>query len=105
MLFENLVAQMLTCSGHKLYFYSDASRDDKDSRMELDFLIEKKTITSKHNITPIEVKSGKNYTLNSLRKAKKKYGDYLEKPIVIHSEDLKETDEALFIPIYMAPFL
>ena len=105
MLFENLVAQMLTCSGHKLYFYSNASREDKDSRMELDFLIEKKTITSKHNITPIEVKSGKNYTLNSLRKAKNKYGEYLEKPVVVHSEDLKETDEALFIPIYMAPFL
>lgn len=45
--------------------------------MEIDFLIAKSKITSKHNITPIEVKSGKNYTYSSLNKFKNKYKDYL----------------------------
>ena len=38
MIVENIVAQMLAASGHKLYFYSNPSRDDKDARMEIDFL-------------------------------------------------------------------
>ena len=42
MIVENIVAQMLAASGHKLYFYSNPSRDDKDARMEIDFLIAKR---------------------------------------------------------------
>ena len=38
---ENIVTQMLSASGHKLYFYYNASRDDASSRMEIDFLISK----------------------------------------------------------------
>ena len=105
MLFENMVAQMLVCAGHKLYFYANASREDSSSRMELDFLIQKEKITSRHNITAIEVKFGKNYTLSSLRKASAKYGEYLTKSVVIHAEDLVETEDAFFIPVYMTPLL
>ena len=105
MLLENMVAQMLVCKGHKLYFYANADKQDKNSRMELDFLIRKSDITSRHNITPIEVKSGKNYTLSSLRKATKKYGQYVTKPVVVHTADLSETDEALYLPVYMTSLL
>ena len=77
MLMENIVAQMLAASGHALYFYSNSSRDDADARMEIDFLIAKSRITSRHNISPIEVKSGNNYTLNSLNKFRKRYGEQL----------------------------
>ena len=105
MLLENMVAQMLVCKGHKLYFYANADKQDKNSRMELDFLIRKSDITSRHNITPIEVKSGKNYTLSSLRKATKKYGKYVTKPVVVHTADLSETDEALYLPVYMTSLL
>ena len=68
MIVENLVAQMLASSGHKLYFYSNSSRDNAADRMGIDFLIAKSKISNRHNISPIEVKSGKNYTLNSLNK-------------------------------------
>ena len=44
MVFENVVAQMLTASGHKLYFYSNSSRENKDERMEIDILIAKKIV-------------------------------------------------------------
>ena len=105
MLTENVVAQMLTASGHKLYFYSCASRDDASSRMEIDFLIRKKEVASGHNISPIEVKSGKNYTLSSLRKCMAKYGQYLHDPYVIHAQDLKKDDGITYIPCYMTPLL
>ena len=73
MIVENIVAQMLAASGHKLYFYTNSSREDAASRMEIDFLIAKSKISTRHNISPIEVKSGKNYTLVSLQKFKNKY--------------------------------
>ena len=41
MLMENLVAQMLRAAGHKLYFYSNNSREETSDRMEVDFLISK----------------------------------------------------------------
>lgn len=47
MIMENIVAQMLVASGHKLYFYNNPSRDDASLRMEIDFLIAKSKITSK----------------------------------------------------------
>ena len=53
MIVENLVAQMLTAAGHKLYFYSNPSRDEVSERMEIDFLIAKSKISSRNNISPI----------------------------------------------------
>lgn len=105
MIIENIVAQMLTASGHKLYFYSNPSRDDASLRMEIDFLTAKSKISNRHNISPIEVKSSKNYTLTSLRKFKGKYKDQLHIPYVLHPNDLKEEDGILFLPLYMTPLI
>lgn len=101
MIVENIVAQMLMARGHKLYFYSNPSNADKDSKMEIDFLISKSKITSRHNISPIEVKSSKNYTLTSLKKCIKKYGEQLHTPYVIHPADLKVEDGVVYLPLYM----
>lgn len=105
MLVENVVAQMLTAAGHKLYFYSNSSRDNADDRMEIDFLIRKSGITSRHNIHPIEVKSGPGYSLSSLNKCMKKYGQYLSMPYVLHNADLKVEDGVTYLPLYMTPLL
>lgn len=105
MIVENVVAQMLAASGHKLYFYSNSSRDDADQRMEIDFLIAKSKISSRHNISPIEVKSGKNYTLTSLRKFKEKYKEQLHIPYLLHTGDLKEEEGIAYLPLYMTPLL
>lgn len=105
MIMENMVAQMLTASGHKLYFYSNCSREDKDSRMEIDFLITKSKVSSRHNISPIEVKSGKNYTLTSLRKFMKKYNEQTHIPYVLHTNDLKKEEGIIYLPLYMTPLL
>ena len=105
MILENVVAQMLVSSGHKLYFYSNSSRDNSDDRMEIDFLISKSLITNRHNISPIEVKSGKNYTLTSLNKFIKKYNNYLANPYVIHTGDYKEEGGIIYLPVYMTILL
>ena len=105
MIMENAVAQMLTASGHKLYFYANSSRDDAQSRMEVDFLISKGSISNRHNISPVEVKSGRNYRLSSLRKFKAKYAEQLYIPYVLHTGDLKEEEGIRFLPLYMAPLI
>ena len=105
MIVENIVAQMLVASGHKLYFYYNPSRDDASLRMEIDFLIAKSKITSRHNISPIEVKSGGKYTLTSLRKCRDKYAEQLDTMYVLHKNDLKEEDGIVFLPLYMTPLL
>lgn len=104
MLVENIVAQMLVATGNKLYFYSNSSHE-KDDRMEIDFLVRKPSVTSRHNISPIEVKSSTHYTLTSLNKCINKFGEYLATPYVIHSADYMEKDGITFIPLYMTPLL
>ncbi len=104
MLVENMVAQMLRAEGNELYFYSHYSRESAD-RMEVDFLIRKSTVTSRHNILPIEVKSATGYALTSLKKCIAKFGQQLATPCVLHTNDLKIEDDIVFLPLYMTPFL
>ncbi len=105
MILENIVAQALVASGNKLYFFSKNNREDSSLTMEIDFLIMSNNITSKKNIIPIEVKSSKRYTYVSLNKLIKKYKDYLDTPIILHTKDLKKENGILYLPIYMAGIL
>lgn len=104
MVIENIVGQMLVSSGRKLFFFSSYS-DDKEERMEIDFLIQTDLITSKHNVSAIEVKSGKNYTITSLNKFKNKYKSYLDVSYVIHTGDFKTENNIVYLPIYMTSML
>ena len=105
MLVENIVAQMLRTAGHRLFFYSNYDKEDASNRMEIDFLIQKETVTSRHNISPIEVKSSTNYTLSSLTKCINKFGQYLSTPYVLHSKDLEIENGITYLPLYMTPLL
>ena len=104
MLVENVVAQMLRAAGNELFFYSNASNESAD-RMEIDFLIRKPSVSSRHNISPIEVKSSSRYTLTSLNKCIRKYGEYLATPYVLHSGDLMQKEGITYLPLYMASCL
>lgn len=105
MLMENIVAQMLVSSGKKLYFFLRNERHDAADTMEIDFLISKDLITSKHNIVPIEVKSGDRYTFTSLNKLNNKYKEYLAQGVILHTKDLREEEGVLYLPLYMTPLL
>lgn len=105
MLVENVVAQMLKASGHKLFFFSKSDREDAANNMEVDFLIRKRTITSRHNICPVEVKSSSRYTYTSLNKFRTKYAEQLATPYVMHTGDVEIQDGVVFLPLYMTPLL
>lgn len=105
MLVENIVAQMIRSAGHELYFYSKSDRKNAEERMEIDFLLDKPTLTRRHNVSPIEVKSGANYTFSSLRKFMRKFRSQLAQPYLLHGKDFKEEDGIMFLPLYMTPLL
>ena len=105
MLTENVVAQMLTAAGRKLYFFSRSDSRDRKNRMEIDFLIAKSKLAKKGNIHAIEVKSGKNVTHRSLDKFAAKYSDWLDMPYLLWDRDLTIRNGILHLPFYMAPLL
>ena len=105
MLMENIVAQMLVANDCKLFFYSNPSRENKDDRMEIDFLIAKSTITSRHNISPIEVKSSTGFSTVSMEKCLKKYSAHLSQAYIVHTGDVERDGDYLYIPLYMVPCL
>ena len=105
MITENLVAQLLRTSGHHLFYYTCSSRENSEDRMEIDFLIRKANVTSRHNICPIEVKSSTRYSLKSLEKYNKKFNNYLSQSYVLHTKDMEIKDGIIYLPLYMAGLL
>lgn len=105
MLIENIVAQMLAAAGHKLYFYSNPDNEDAENRMEIDFLIRKDKVTSRHNIIPLEAKSSTGYKTSSLNKCVHKFGEFITLPTVLHTSDARTEDGIRYLPLYMTPLL
>ncbi|MDR1527278.1 MAG: ATP-binding protein [Dysgonamonadaceae bacterium] len=105
MIIENVVAQMIRAAGYDLYFFSKYSKEVADDRMEIDFLLAKPVISNRHNISPVEVKSGSGYSLSSLTKLRKKYSSALAESYVLHTADVKMENEIVYLPLYMAGLL
>jgi predicted AAA+ superfamily ATPase len=105
MFVENIVAQMFRANQKQLYYYSNVDHTNFENNMEIDFLIRKPVITSRHNICPVEVKSTQRYTTSSLDKFRKKYGSYLHTSYILHSSDARVTNDIKYLPLYMAATL
>lgn len=97
---ENVVAQQLINNNHKLFFYSKLDRENNDNTMEIDFII-----TNNQKLVPIEVKSGSYRSVRSLDKFNNKYKNRITKKIVLHTKDLKVSNDIIYLPIYMASLL
>lgn len=100
MFFENVITQMLTSSGHKLYFYTHYSKEKHRNDIEIDFLLSNNS-KLKYKLYPIEVKSGKNYKTSSLLRFKEKYKSRIGECYIIHPMNLSLKDDILCIPPYM----
>ncbi len=100
MLYENVIAQMLTAKGHKLYFYTHYSEEKHRNDIEIDFLLSNNS-KLKYKLYPIEVKSGKNYKTSSLLRFKEKYKNRIGECYIIHPLNLSLKDDVLCIPPYM----
>lgn len=100
MLMENIVAQTFRRNGRKLYFYSRNDAVERKNHMEIDFLI-----LQRKRICPVEVKSSRYNTHSSLDKFQEKFKGKIGQAYILYTKDLKQEDNILYLPIYMAMFL
>lgn len=98
-LYENVVAQELMAHGHRLYYY------DNRKVGEVDFLLNDYEHLSP---LPVEVKSGKDYTVHSALNRFLSVKDYgISRAIVLsNSREVRATDKGVvYMPVYNVMFL
>ena len=96
--YETVIASELIAHNHKLFYY------DNRTKGEVDFLIDDYDTLS---VVPIEVKSGKDYTIHSALNNFVHNDDYKIKKAYVISNDriVKQNDKIIYIPVYYAMFL
>ncbi len=100
MLIENIVAQMLTGSGHNLFFYSRNDSKTRKNSIEIDFLIRQG-----NKICPIEVKSSNYKKHRSLDAFYTKFKDHIGTRYILYDKDIMITDDIVHLPVYMGMLL
>ena len=96
--YENLIAQMLTATGNKLFYYT-WPKDEKHN-YEIDFLLSRGT-----KIDPIEVKSSGYKTHASLDDFCSKFSSRIGNRYLVYTKDLSKDGQTVLAPVYMTPFL
>ena len=96
--YESVVASELIAHGYELYYY------DNKSKGEVDFLIDD------HNslcVVPLEVKSGKDYTVHSALSNMLSNGDYNVKKgfVLSNAREIFTKNNIIYIPIYFIMFM
>ncbi len=96
--YESVVASELIAHGHNLFYY------DNRSKGEVDYLIDDYDSLS---VVPIEVKSGKDYTVHSALNGFVKNEDYhIKKAMVVSNErTIKTNGKIVYLPVYFAMFI
>ena len=95
--YETVVASELIAHGYKLFYY-----DNRD-KGEVDYLIDDYDSLS---VVPVEVKSGKDYTVHSALSNFAKNENYnLKKAYVLSNErEIIKKDKIIYMPIYYVMF-
>ncbi|MCR4811300.1 MAG: AAA family ATPase [Bacteroidales bacterium] len=96
--YETVVAMELRAHGHPLFYY------DNKQKGEVDFMIDDYNALS---ILPLEVKSGRDYTIHSALDRFVSNVDYHVKNAIVLSNDATVSirDKMCYMPIYYAMFL
>ena len=96
--YESVVAQELAAHGFKLFYY------DNRSKGEVDYLIDDYDSLS---AVPIEVKSGKDYTVHSALNTFVKNDDYHVKKayVLSNAREITTNGKITYLPIYDVMFL
>lgn len=91
--YESVVAQELKAHGHNLFYY------DNKKKGEVDYLIDNYATLS---VTPVEVKSGKDYTIHSALDAFVDNSDYNVKEGIVfcNSREVRKKGKVIYLPIY-----
>ena len=97
--YENMVAQMLTAAGNKLFYYTFPTETGKHN-YEIDFLLSRG-----NKICPIEVKSSGYKRHASLDAFCKKFSNRVLQRYLIYTKDLQKDEQTIFLPVYLTQFL
>lgn len=97
--YENIVAQMLTAAGDKLYYYTFPTETGKHN-YEIDFLLSRG-----NKVCPIEVKSSGYKRHASLDAFCQKFSSRISSRYVLYTKDTHHDGQTLFLPVFLAPFL
>ena len=97
-IYENLIAQMLTASGNKLFYYTWPQ--DEKHNYEIDFLLSRGA-----KICPIEVKSSGYKTHTSLDAFSKKYSARIGEQYLIYTKDYGHDEQVRMVPVYMTSLI
>lgn len=96
MFIENYVAQVLKTKGYEeLFFYEKREPQTYKPILEIDFMS-----IDRRKIRPIEVKSGREFSLSSLKKFQLKFGNRAAHGLVVHEGDYKMEDDITFLPVF-----
>ncbi len=98
-IYENMVAQVLMCKGHRLFYYTMPTESGKHN-YEIDFLL-----SQGNKICPIEVKSSSYKRHKSLDVFCGKFSNRIANPHIIYSKDYSKEEQITFLPIYYSMFL
>ena len=96
--YENLIAQMLTASGNKLFYHTFP--DNNRHFYEIDFLLSRA-----QKICPIEVKSSGYKAHKSLDLFCEKYSDRIGNRYLMYTKDFGKDKQVLMVPVYMTSML
>lgn len=96
--YENVVAQELKAHGHHLFYY------DNRKNGEVDFLVDD---YSSLTVLPIEVKSGKDYTVHSALNKLLAVSDYhvLSGLVMSNERRVRQEGKIIYMPIYYVMFI
>ena len=97
--YENMVAQMLTATGNRLFYYTFPTETGKHN-YEIDFLLSRG-----NKICPIEVKSSGYKRHTSLDAFCQKFSSRILQRYIIYTKDLQKDEQTLFLPVYLTQFL
>ena len=98
-LYENVVAQLLTCNGNELFYYTFFNESSRHNN-EIDFLISKK-----NKVCPIEVKSSGYKPHKSLDEFSIKFSNRILQKYLVYTKDFSKDKDILCLPAYMISFL
>ena len=97
--YENMVAQMLTAAGNRLFYYTFPTETGKHN-YEIDFLLSRG-----NKICSIEVKSSGYKRHASLDAFCQKFSNRVLQRYLIYTKDLQKDEQTLFLPVYLTQFL
>lgn len=97
--YENVVAQMLTASGNKL-FYHTWHAESNNRNYEVDFLLSRG-----NKLCPLEVKSSGYNAHKSLDEFCTKFSSWVSNRYLIYTKDMRKDGSTTLLPVFLTMFI